>query len=124
MHEPVADLLVGTLANMTERLLDVVPGLSVLVIFVVSSPLNYAASHQGSKAAEIAKDSIVGGLGGAALGAGAGAIFGGGRGAARGAAIGGVVGLGAGALYGINENNKNDQACQAAYASCLRSRGY
>lgn len=86
----------------------------------------YAASQVGNrdKTTEVAKDTIIGGLGGAALGAGIGAIAGGGRGAGRGAAIGGGVGVVGGALYGINENNKNDEAYRAAYASCMRARGY
>ncbi len=86
----------------------------------------YAASQVASRdrGTEVAKDSIIGGLGGAALGAGLGAIAGGGRGAGTGAAIGGAVGLIGGALYGINENHKNDEAYSAAYVSCMRARGY
>lgn len=93
---------------------------------VVQECNQYAASQTGNrdKTTEVAKDSLLGGLGGAALGAGIGAIAGGGRGAARGAAIGGGVGLVGGALYGINENNKNDESYRSAYGSCLRSRGY
>lgn len=40
------------------------------------------------------------------------------------AAIGGLVGAGAGTLYGLNENKKSDERYRAAYASCMRSRGY
>ena len=35
-----------------------------------------------------------------------------------------LVGAGGGALYGVNENRKTDERYRAAYASCLRSRGY
>jgi hypothetical protein len=38
--------------------------------------------------------------------------------------IGGVLGAGGGALYGVNENRKSDERYRAAYASCMRSRGY
>ena len=86
----------------------------------------YAASQapKRSNTGEVVKDSFLGGLGGAALGAGIGAIAGGGRGAGQGAAIGGGVGVLGGALYGINDNNKNDEAYRTAYASCMRARGY
>ena len=86
----------------------------------------YATSQVGdrSKTGEVVKDSLIGGLGGAALGAGIGAIAGGGKGAGKGAAIGGGVGVVGGALYGINDNSKNDEAYRAAYASCMRARGY
>ncbi|MCH5319304.1 MAG: OmpA family protein [Paramuribaculum sp.] len=46
------------------------------------------------------KGALIGGGGGAAVGAGLGAIFGGGKGAGIGAAIGTAVGAGAGALIG------------------------
>lgn len=76
------------------------------------------------KTVEIVKDSAVAGLVGAAVGAAGGAIADGGKGAGKGAGIGGVVGLGAGALYGLNENRKNDEKYREAYAACMRSRGY
>ena len=76
------------------------------------------------KTVEIVKDSAVAGLVGAAVGAAGGAIADGGSGAGKGAGIGGAVGLGAGALYGLNENRKNDERARAAYAACMRSRGY
>ena len=86
----------------------------------------YAASQTANRSntGEVLKDSFLGGLGGAALGAGIGAIAGGGKGAGRGAAIGGGVGVLGGALYGINDNSKNDEAYRTAYASCMRARGY
>ena len=46
------------------------------------------------------KGALIGGGGGAALGAGIGAIIGGGKGAAIGSAVGAGVGAGAGALIG------------------------
>ena len=76
------------------------------------------------KTVEIVKDSAVAGLVGAAVGAAGGAIADGGSGAGKGAGIGGAVGLGAGALYGLNENRKTDERARAAYAACMRARGY
>ena len=61
---------------------------------------------------------------GAAVGAAGGAIAGGGSGAGKGAIIGGLLGVGGGALYGVNENRKGDERYRAAYAGCMRSRGY
>jgi len=69
----------------------------------------YADSEAGSKTMEVVKD---------------GAIAGGGKGAGKGAAIGGVVGAGGGTLYGLNENKKHDERYRAAYASCMRARGF
>ena len=58
------------------------------------------------------------------IGQAGGAIAEGGKGAGKGAAIGGVLGAGGGTLYGLNENKKHDEAYRAAYARCMRSRGY
>jgi hypothetical protein len=77
-----------------------------------------------SKTTELVKDGAIGAVVGAAVGAGGGAIVGGGSGAGKGALIGGVLGAGGGALYGVNENRKTDERYRAAYASCLRARGY
>lgn len=77
-----------------------------------------------SKTTEIVKDGAIGALVGAAVGAAGGAIVDGGSGAGKGAVIGGVLGAGGGALYGVNENRKSDERYRAAYASCMRSRGY
>jgi hypothetical protein len=87
---------------------------------------NRYAAHPTTKdkTLEVVKDSAVAGLVGAAVGAAGGAIADGGKGAGKGAGIGGVVGLGAGALYGLNENRKNDERYREAYAACMRSRGY
>jgi hypothetical protein len=76
------------------------------------------------KTLEVVKDGAIGAAVGAAVGAAGGAIADGGKGAGKGAAIGGLVGAGAGTLYGLNENKKSDERYRAAYASCMRSRGY
>lgn len=77
-----------------------------------------------SKAEEIAKDAAIGAAITAGVGAAAGAIADGGKGAGKGAAIGGVVGATGGTLYGMNENKTRDQRFRAAYASCLKAKGY
>jgi len=86
----------------------------------------WAAQQTGQqdKTLEVVKDGAVGALVGAAVGAAGGAVADGGKGAGKGAAIGGAVGAGGGALYGLNENRKHDERYRAAYASCLRARGY
>jgi len=84
----------------------------------------YADSEAGSKTMEVVKDGAIGAVVGAAVGAAGGAIAGGGKGAGKGAAIGGVVGAGGGTLYGLNENKKHDERYRAAYASCMRARGF
>lgn len=56
-----------------------------------------------------AKGSLIGGGGGAALGAGIGALIGKGKGAAIGAAVGTAVGAGAGALIGNHMDKKKKQ---------------
>lgn len=93
---------------------------------VIDECNRYAGSSATTKdkTVEVVKDSAIAGLVGAAVGAAGGAIAGGGSGAGKGAGIGGAVGLGAGALYGLNENRKNDERYRNAYASCMRSRGY
>jgi hypothetical protein len=73
---------------------------------------------------EVVKDAAIGAVVGAAVGAAGGAIADGGKGAGKGAAIGGVVGAGGGTLYGLNENKKQDERTRAAYASCMRGKGY
>jgi hypothetical protein len=77
-----------------------------------------------SKTTELVKDGAIGAAVGAAVGAAGGAIAGGGSGAGKGAIIGGLLGVGGGALYGVNENRKGDERYRAAYAGCMRSRGY
>ena len=85
-----------------------------------------AAAQAGShnKTTEVVKDAAVGAVLGAAVGAAGGAIADGGKGAGKGAAIGGVVGAGGGTLYGLNENKKHDERMRAAYAACMRQKGY
>lgn len=83
-----------------------------------------AQSSQRSKTKEVVIDGAIGALTGAVVGAAGGAIVGGGSGAGKGAAIGGILGAGGGALYGVNENRKNDAHYRDTYASCMRSRGY
>ncbi len=58
------------------------------------------------------KGALIGGGGGAGLGAGIGAAIGGGKGAAIGAAIGGVLGTGAGALIGQRMDKQAKQLQQ------------
>jgi Glycine zipper len=88
---------------------------------------NQQAASQTSKTGktvEIVKDGAIGAAIGAAVGAAGGAIADGGSGAGKGAVIGGLVGAGGGALYGVNENRKNDARYRDAYAGCMRSRGF
>ncbi len=61
------------------------------------------------------KGALIGGGGGAGVGAGLGAIIGGGKGAGIGAAIGAAVGAGAGALIG-NKMDKQQKELQAQLA--------
>jgi hypothetical protein len=44
--------------------------------------------------------------------------------AVRDSASGGVAAVGGGTLYGLNESRRNDEKYRAAYASCMRARGY
>jgi|SRR5690242_20560226 uncharacterized membrane protein YraQ (UPF0718 family) len=83
-----------------------------------------ATSSQRSNTKELVIDGAIGAVAGAAVGAAGGAIAGGGSGAGKGAAIGGVLGAGGGALYGVNENRKNDAQYRDAYGACMRARGY
>ena len=77
-----------------------------------------------NKTTELVKDGAIGAVLGAAVGAAGGAIVDGGPGAGKAAVIGGVLGAGGGALYGVNDNRKSDERHRAAYANCMRSRGY
>jgi hypothetical protein len=83
-----------------------------------------AQTSQRSKTKEVVIDGAIGAVAGAVVGAAGGALVDGGSGAGKGAAIGAVLGGGGGALYGVNENRKNDTRYREVYASCLRSRGY
>lgn len=84
----------------------------------------YASEEVNSKTEEVLKNAALGAAIGAAVGAAGGAIAGGGKGAGKGAAIGGVAGAAGGSLYGLNETKSHDAEYQAAYASCMRSKGY
>jgi hypothetical protein len=84
----------------------------------------YANEQVNSKTEEVLKNAALGAAIGAAVGAAGGAIAGGGSGAGKGAAIGGVTGAAGGTLYGLNENKSHDAQYQAAYASCMHSKGY
>jgi hypothetical protein len=44
--------------------------------------------------------------------------------AVRDATSGGVAAVGGGTLYGLNESRRSDEKYRAAYASCMRARGY
>ena len=84
----------------------------------------YANDQVNSKIEEVLKSGAIGAAVGAAVGAAGGAIAGGGSGAGKGAAIGGLTGAAGGSLYGLNENKSHDAQYQAAYTSCMRSKGY
>jgi hypothetical protein len=91
---------------------------------VVEACNTYANDQVTSKTTELVKDGGIGAVIGAAVGAVGGAIADGGKGAGKGAAIGGIVGATGGTIYGMNENKANDEKYQAAYASCMHSKGY
>ena len=78
-------------------------GLKTLVMLLVGGSLICATSS--SNMSNTGKGALIGGGGGAGVGAGVGALIGGGKGAAIGSAIGAAVGAGAGALIG----NKMDK---------------
>ncbi|SEP39739.1 hypothetical protein [Nitrosovibrio sp. Nv6] len=84
----------------------------------------YANEQVNSKAQEVLTSAALGAAIGAAVGAAGGAIAGGGKGAGKGAAIGGVTGAAGGTLYGLNETKSHDAQYQAAYSSCMRSKGF
>ncbi len=84
----------------------------------------YASEQVNSKTEEVLTSAAMGAVIGAAVGAAGGAIAGGGSGAGKGAAIGGVTGAAGGSLYGLNESKSHDAQYQAAYSSCMRSKGY
>jgi hypothetical protein len=44
--------------------------------------------------------------------------------AVRDATSGGAAAVGGGTLYGLNESRRHDDKYRAAYASCMRARGY
>lgn len=91
---------------------------------VVEACNRYASEEVNSKTEEVLKNAALGAAIGAAVGAAGGAIAGGGKGAGKGAAIGGVTGAAGGSLYGLNESKSHDAQYQAAYATCMRTKGY
>jgi hypothetical protein len=91
---------------------------------VVEACNKYAYEQVDSKTEEVLTNAALGAAIGAAVGAAGGAIAGGGSGAGKGAAIGGIAGAAGGSLYGLNENKSHDAQYQAAYASCMDSKGY
>ena len=103
-------------------------------------PATASAPAQPTKS--VARGAAVGGVGGAALGAGIGAIAGGSSGAGRGAGIGALAG---GTLGGVRSHSQNQQAEQGqrqreqeqmaqyqqgrnnynrAFGACMEGRGY
>ncbi|MGH8763331.1 MAG: hypothetical protein ACREUR_08890 [Nitrosospira sp.] len=91
---------------------------------VVEACNKYANEQVSSKTEEVLTNAALGAAIGAAVGAAGGAIAGGGSGAGKGAAIGGITGAAGGSLYGLNENKSHDTEYQAAYSSCMSSKGY
>lgn len=91
---------------------------------VIEECNRYASEEVNSKTEEVLKNAALGAAIGAAVGAAGGAIAGGGKGAGKGAAIGGVTGAAGGGLYGLNESKSHDAQYQAAYATCMRTKGY
>ena len=83
----------------------------------------YANDQVTSNIEEVLKSGALGAALGAAVGAAGGAIADGGSGAGKGAAIGGLTGAVGGSLFGLNENKSHDAQYQAAYTSCMRSKG-
>ena len=74
--------------------------------------LSACLAFSGCGMTNTAKGGLIGGGGGAALGAALGGIFGHGKGAAIGAAVGGAVGAGAGVLIGRKMDKAAEQAEQ------------
>jgi hypothetical protein len=135
--EPTPPATTASASRPSERVASAIASRSSATAHVTANPAvptqvaidscnRQAAStvSEKNKTVEIVKDAGVGALIGAAVGAAGGAIADGGKGAGKGAAIGGVVGAGGGALYGLNETKKHDEAYRAAYANCMRARGY
>jgi hypothetical protein len=109
-------------APATPKRVSSVPSQSAIT--ACNNQAQIATKGEPNKTKEVLKDSAIGGLGGAAVGALGGAIVKGGSGAGKGAAIGGLLGAGGGALYGLNKAKENDAAYKAAYARCMKNRGY
>lgn len=73
----------------------------------------FAAQTSCSSMTQTGKGALIGGGGGAAVGAGLGALIGGGKGAGIGSAIGAAVGAGAGALIGNKMDKQQKQLEQS-----------
>ena len=80
--------------------------INIFTSIVLSLTLIFSA---GCSMSNLGKGALIGGGGGAGLGAGIGALIGGGKGAAIGAAIGAGVGAGAGALIGNKMDKQKKQ---------------
>lgn len=74
--------------------------LKTLTALILCGGILLSSCSTTKKASNTTKGGIIGGAGGALLGAGIGALAGKGKGAAIGAAVGGAVGAGAGVLIG------------------------
>lgn len=79
-------------------------------------------SSGAATAKEIGKDTVVGGVGGAAIGAVGGAVSGGGAG--LGAAIGAAVGATAGVVTGAARSIEPSPTYKGFVDRCLQERGY
>jgi hypothetical protein len=90
---------------------------------IIATCNEYADDQINSKTEDVLTSAVLGAAIGAAVGAAGGAIAGGGN-AGKGAAIGGLTGAAGGSLYGLNESKSHDARYQAAYSSCMRSKGY
>ena len=80
-----------------------VTGMALLAMAVLVGETGCSSMTQTGKGA------LIGGGGGAAVGAGIGALIGGGKGAGIGSAIGAAVGAGAGALIGNKMDKQQKQ---------------
>ncbi|MDE6286296.1 MAG: OmpA family protein [Muribaculaceae bacterium] len=89
--------------------------IKIAVIALLGTTL-LAGETACSSMTQTGKGALIGGGGGAALGAGLGAIIGGGKGAGIGSAIGAAVGAGAGALIG-RKMDKQQQELEAQLAN-------
>jgi hypothetical protein len=119
---PAAPAAAAAAAPAAPRRLSAVPPQSAIT--ACNNHAQIATKGEPSTTKEVLKDGAIGALGGAAVGALGGAIVKGGSGAGKGAALGGVLGAGGGALYGLNKSKENDAAYKAAYARCMKERGY
>lgn len=92
--------------------------MKTLALVAISSAMLFGQTSCGSMT-NTGKGALIGGGGGAALGAGIGALFGGGKGAGIGSAIGAVVGAGAGTLIG-HKMDKQQKELEAQLANSAK----